>query len=50
MATSDFLVSGREQGLEFLSAKNPGLRVDCRENSDVRFALRDFLRRTFGSP
>jgi len=50
MATSDFLVSGREQGLEFLSDKNPGLRLLCRENSDVRFAFRDYLRRTYGAP
>lgn len=49
MATNDFLVSGREQGLEFLSDKNPALRVDCRENTDVRFALRDYLRRTYGA-
>jgi 5'-nucleotidase / UDP-sugar diphosphatase len=50
MATSDFLVSGREQGLEFLSDKNPGLRVFCREDSDVRFAFRDYLRRTYDAP
>ena len=49
MATSDFLVSGREQGLEFLSDMNPGLHVGCRQDSDVRFALRDYLHRTYGS-
>jgi 5'-nucleotidase len=49
VATSDFLLSGREQGLEFLSDKAPGVRAACTEGSDIRFAFRDHLRQRFGT-
>ena len=49
VALVEFLLSGREQGLEFFSDKTPGVRAACQEGSDVRFALRDHLQRRFGA-
>jgi len=48
VATNDFLLSGKEQGLGFFSDKNPGVRSTCGENSDVRFVFRDHLRKRYG--
>jgi 5'-nucleotidase len=44
VATVDFLISGREQGLDFLSADNPELEV-LATHGDVRFALIQELQR-----
>ena len=49
VAINDFLISGREQGLSFFSDRNPGVRVTCRENSDIRFVFRDHLQKLYGS-
>jgi len=46
VAVSDFLVSGREQGFEWLTRDNGGLRV-LRELRDVRSVLIDGLAREF---
>lgn len=43
LAVSDFLISGREQGMDFLNRENPELRV-LRTRRDIRFALIDALR------
>ncbi len=48
VAINDFLISGKEQGLEFLSIRTPGLRATCRENRDIRFVFRDHLRKLYG--
>ncbi|NNM05055.1 MAG: bifunctional metallophosphatase/5'-nucleotidase [Gemmatimonadetes bacterium] len=48
LAVSDYLVSGNEQGFEFLHAETPGLRV-VSEGRDVRMTLIEELKRTFGS-
>lgn len=49
VAISDFLLSGREQGLEFLNPDNPGLRV-LGEHRDIRVALIEELKRRYGTP
>jgi 5'-nucleotidase / UDP-sugar diphosphatase len=46
VAVSDYLVSGREQGLGWLNREAPGLRV-IREARDIRFAFMDGLKRRF---
>jgi 5'-nucleotidase len=46
-ATSDFLLTGREQGLGFLTPENPELD-SLGSFRDVRLALIDCLARTFG--
>jgi 5'-nucleotidase / UDP-sugar diphosphatase len=46
LAISDYLVSGREQGLGWLNRETPGLRL-LREARDVRFAFMDGLKRRF---
>lgn len=43
LAVSDFLISGREQGLDFLNRDNPDLTVIA-EHRDIRFVLMDALR------
>jgi len=48
LAVSDYLVSGNEQGFDFLHARNPLLQF-LYEARDVRLALIDELRRRFGS-
>jgi 5'-nucleotidase len=48
VAINDFLVSGKEQGLEFLSVSTPGLQAMCQENRDIRFVFRDHLRKLYG--
>jgi 5'-nucleotidase/UDP-sugar diphosphatase len=48
VAINDFLISGKEQGLSFFSDRNPGVRVTCLENSDIRFVFRDHLRKLYG--
>ncbi|PWB67689.1 MAG: bifunctional metallophosphatase/5'-nucleotidase, partial [Deltaproteobacteria bacterium] len=48
VAINDFLLSGKEQGLEFLSGNAPGVRSSCRENSDLRVIFGDHLRKRFG--
>jgi 5'-nucleotidase/UDP-sugar diphosphatase len=48
VAINDFLVSGKEQGLSFFSGGNPGVRVTCMENSDIRLVFRDHLRKLYG--
>lgn len=47
VATSDFLVSGRETGLGFFSLDNPGI-TRLRSNGDVRAAVIAELERRFG--
>ena len=47
MAISDFLLTGQEQGLDFLTRADPGLTVVA-ERRDVRMALIDELRRRYG--
>ena len=50
VATSDFLVSGREAGLDFLNAEtNPDVALAGR-HGDVRRALIDQLARVYGAP
>ncbi|MBW4617840.1 MAG: bifunctional metallophosphatase/5'-nucleotidase [Cyanosarcina radialis HA8281-LM2] len=44
IATSDFLVSGREVGLDFLKLGQPGIKLVA-EKRDVRFAVIDELKR-----
>jgi len=47
-AVNDFLLSGKEQGLEYFSDRNPGVRVTCPENGDIRFLFRDYLEKRYG--
>lgn len=47
VAISDFLVSGREQGFDFLNPDNPALSI-LDEHRDVRLVLIDELRRRYG--
>jgi 5'-nucleotidase len=47
LAMSDFLLSGREQGMDWLTRQHAELRV-VRDHRDVRFALIDELARRFG--
>jgi 5'-nucleotidase/UDP-sugar diphosphatase len=47
VAISDFLLTGQEQGLDFLTRSDPGLMVVA-ERRDVRMALIDELRRRYG--
>jgi 5'-nucleotidase len=47
LAVSEFLISGREQGFDFLSRENPELAVS-RPHRDIRFALIDLLRARYG--
>lgn len=49
VALSDFLVTGRERGLDYLSPANAGLRI-LRELRDVRLALKDEMVRRWGTP
>jgi len=46
IAIGDFLLSGREQGMDWLTRQNPDVRV-LRELRDIRLALIDELRRRF---
>ena len=46
LAVADYLVSGNEQGFDFLNRDNPGLKV-LGETRDIRLALFDELRRRF---
>src|SRR6185503_6037798 len=39
VAIAEYLLSGREQGLGYLTDRTPGLRADCERKSDIRFAL-----------
>jgi 5'-nucleotidase/UDP-sugar diphosphatase len=48
VAVNDYLVSGKEQGLAFFSGRNPGVRVACMENSDIRFVFSGHLRKLYG--
>jgi 5'-nucleotidase/UDP-sugar diphosphatase len=47
VVTTDFLISGGEQNLGYLSERNPGLKV-IRTLRDVRLVLIDELKRRFG--
>ncbi len=47
LAISDFLLTGQEQGLGFLTRDHPDLRVGA-EHRDIRKALIDELTRRFG--
>lgn len=47
VAIADFLVSGREQGFDFLNPDNPALTIIA-EHRDVRLVLIDELRRRYG--
>jgi 5'-nucleotidase len=46
LAVSDFLLTGREQGMDWLTREHAELRV-LRDHRDVRFALNDELARRF---
>jgi 5'-nucleotidase len=46
IAMGDFLLSGREQGMDWLTRQNPELIVR-RDGRDIRLALIDELRRQF---
>lgn len=48
VAINDFLLSGREHGLDFLNRENKDLRV-LKANMDVRKALIEQLKTTYGS-
>lgn len=48
VATTDYLLSGKEQGLEFLTDNTRGVRATCQQNSDIRFALKIYLEKTYG--
>jgi 5'-nucleotidase/UDP-sugar diphosphatase len=48
VAINDYLISGKEQGFSFFSGRNPGVRVTCVENSDIRFIFRDHLQKFYG--
>lgn len=50
MAVNDFLLSGREQDLGFLSSANPEVRSDCLDQSDLRRLFADYLAQRFGRP
>lgn len=47
VAAGEFLVSGREQGLDYLNAENPDLEIG-QSKRDIRQSLIDELRRRFG--
>ena len=47
VAIADYLVSGREQGLDFLNPDNPALTIIA-EHRDVRLVLIDELERRYG--
>jgi 5'-nucleotidase len=49
VATTDFLISGREQGLDYLNPQNPDLRVINENVVEVRRALINQLQKTFGA-
>ncbi len=46
VAIAEFLLSGREQGLGYLTARTPGVGADCERRSDVRFAVIAYLQKT----
>jgi len=48
LAVADYLVSGNEQGFDFLNEDHPQLTI-IRNARDVRLVLIDELRRRFGS-
>ncbi len=48
VAISDFLISGKEQGLDYLDRQNPELRVINDNVLEVRRALINQLQKTFG--
>lgn len=50
VAISDFLLTGNEQGLSFLSSKNTDLKVLNENVIEVRRALITQLQKTFGQP
>lgn len=47
VALTDFLISGRERGLDYLNLQNPGVQM-IRELRDVRLALKDEMVRRWG--
>ena len=47
VATNDFLLSGREESLEFFTAAATGVKAACREKSDIRKILSDYLARCY---
>lgn len=49
VAINDFLISGRERGIEFLTRDNPGLKVnDTGTEPDIRQTLIDELKQVYG--
>ena len=48
VAVNEFLISGKEDGLEYFSDRNPGVQAACLENSDIRFVFRDHLQKLYG--
>ncbi|MFZ5799715.1 MAG: bifunctional metallophosphatase/5'-nucleotidase [Thermodesulfobacteriota bacterium] len=47
MAVNDFLLSGREENMEFFSMANPQVKASCQEESDIRLVLKDYLARCY---
>jgi 5'-nucleotidase len=47
VAINDFLLTGREQGLEFLKSDNPGMQQKA-THDDLRLALITQLQKTYG--
>jgi 5'-nucleotidase len=47
VALSDFLITGKEQGMEFLNRQNPDLRVINENVSEVRRALMVQVQKKF---
>lgn len=51
VAINDFLISGRERGIEFLNRDNPDLKVtETGTEPDVRQTLIDELQKVYGTP
>lgn len=50
VAINDFLISGRERGIEFLKTDNPGLKVnETGTEPDIRQTLIDELQKVYGA-
>ncbi|MHB8791468.1 MAG: bifunctional metallophosphatase/5'-nucleotidase [Desulfobulbaceae bacterium] len=47
VATNDFLLSGREENLNFFSLENQEIKASCQEGSDIRLVLKEYLARCY---
>ncbi|MCK6562204.1 bifunctional metallophosphatase/5'-nucleotidase [candidate division KSB1 bacterium] len=50
VAISDFLITGNEQGLDYLNRSHPGLKVLNDNVAEIRRALILYLQKTYGVP